>query len=567
MKKKWLIKDCDEVKAAELAEELRIHPLTARVLLNRGVLDAAAAESYFSPSLSDIPDPDELIDTKKAALRVAKAITDKEKIAIFGDYDVDGITGTALLIHFFKELSIDVTPFLPNRDDGYGLGTMHIERMKEQGITLLITVDNGIRAIDEIDYANDLGIDSIITDHHEPYDSLPKALAVLNPHRLKSDHPLWNLSGCGVAFMLLLGVRRHLRAAGLLPGEEPNLKRHLDLVALGTIADVMNLTGVNRTLVKFGLKEMSNSSKPGINALMQISASDPDDLSPGTISFRLAPRINAAGRMGNPDDALALLMTDTPHDAFDAAARLDKTNRERQSIEEVIIRSIDGVMSKDEMNKRSGIVLSSADWHIGVIGIVAAKVAERTSKPTIVITQDSNPARGSARSVDGVNLLEVLDECKDLLTGYGGHPMAAGVAIDKSKIEEFSDLFDKACSKQERSTSGKSFMYDAVAIPSDITEKLINEFEKCRPFGVGNPEPLVLMKDVNILEQRVVGNGHLKLTLGDSYSQIDAIAFGMADSVDDSMNQISVLCTPTFNYWNNMRTIQLKVKDIEPCSK
>lgn len=561
------MRGCDEDRLLALARELSLNPLTTRCLVSRGLTDAGAVEAFFSPNLSNLPDPEELTDVKKASVRIAQAIRKKEKIAVFGDYDVDGITGAALLASFFREISIDVGIHLPNRDDGYGIKRKHIDQMKEEGAKLLITVDNGIRAVDEISYAKELGIETIITDHHEPSGSFPDALAIINPHRLGAGHPLWNLCGCGVAFMLLLSLRRHLREEGLMAGEEPNLKRHLDLVALGTIADVMNLTGVNRTLVKFGLAELSKSSKPGINALIKLSGAGDYEITPGTISFQIAPRINAAGRMGAPSEALRLLMTNNADDAYQFAARLDKTNRERQSIEEKILRSIDELVDKSGLEQRSGIVLSSPDWHLGVIGIIASKLAERYAKPAIVITKGTNPARGSARSVEGISLLDALKDCSSVLEAYGGHSMAAGVAIECEKIDEFTMLFDAACAKRMPAAETKKIFYDAEAKISDITDALVSEIDLCKPFGMGNPEPSIAIRNAVISERKIVGNGHLKLTLSDGNASLDAIAFGMASKVPDDAERISVLCTPKWNIWNGFKNIQLKIKEIEVCSK
>ena len=568
MQKEWIIREHDEGAATEIAHALEIHPITAQIITNRGINTVKDALSYMEPSLNSIPDPFQFPDMDISVQRIAKAVKSGEKIAIFGDYDVDGITATALLYLFFKEIGCDPYTILPDRDGGYGLTDESVKKIHKSGSKLLITVDNGIRAIDAIKLAGDLGIDTIITDHHEIGEEVPSALAIINPHRLDKEHDFRNLSGCGVAFILLLALRKYMRDEGLFKDAPPNLKRHLDLVALGTIADVVSLQGVNRTLVKFGIAEIAFTRKPGIRALIEISGTRQEDINPGSIAFRLAPRLNAAGRMGAPDEALNLLISEDYNDAVNRAKGLDLINRKRQKIEQKILNEMQLRLKKDtKLSDKNTIVLHSDGWHLGIIGITAAKITEQNLKPTIIISLDSNPPRGSARSIEGINLMDALSQCEDLLVSYGGHAMAAGLSIKPDRIEEFIERFDDACRKIKPSTLVQKIKIDACVEPADITERLVEEIELLNPFGIGNPEPLLVMNGVSILDRRVVGDNHLKMTIGDGKMNYDSIAFGMAKSIDENLGTVQAAFVPKFNHWKGRRSIQLKIKDIQKCTE
>lgn len=564
MPAEWTVIESDEAAAQEIARRLDLHPIAAKILLNRGIRTVEAAKRYLAPELSDIPDPFILPDMDKAVERIAAAIEHEERIAIFGDYDVDGITGAAMLYLFFRELGITPTLALPNRLEGYGLSESSIRKIKDGGATLLITVDNGIRAADEILLASELGIDTVITDHHEIVD-LPKAAAVVNPHRLEDGNPLRNLSGCGVAFMLLMALRKHLRAGGTAKASEPNLRQHLDLVAMGTIADVMPLTGINRTLVKHGLKEIAFSTKPGIRALMDISSTTAESLNPGSVAFRLAPRINAAGRLGTAELSLELMLCQDEFRSVEIARTLDKANRERQDVEQKMLAEAARIVGEGDYAGRSGIVVHSTGWHIGVLGIVAAKLAELTSRPAVVITRDAEPARGSARSIEGINLMEILDECGDLLAGYGGHAMAAGLSIRNENLAEFERRFDSACGKLNIEARVRTLKIDAEISASDVTAKLVDDIAGCQPFGSGNPEPVLAIRDIAVIDKRIVGDSHLKLRLGDGRRQFGAIGFNMAGMMSEISDMVSIAFMPQFNTWNGETAIQLKLKDIKTC--
>ncbi|MFA5812556.1 MAG: single-stranded-DNA-specific exonuclease RecJ, partial [bacterium] len=524
------------------------------------------AARFLSPSLDEIPDPFSISGMEEAVSRLAAAVALGERIAVFGDYDVDGIAGTALLAEFLEALGSPVLTALPHRQEsGYGLSIEAVDAFAAQGARLIVTVDNGTRALDAAERARELGMDLIITDHHDPDQKLPPALAIVNPKLADKGSSLSNLCGCGVAFMLAAGLRRRLRETGLMREPVPNLKRMLDLVALGTIADVMPLVGLNRVLASFGLAELASGHRAGVRALLESSCTSPSELSASAIAFRLAPRINAAGRLGDPHDALALLRTSSDDEARAIASKLDAANRERQRIEERILSEAEEIIgSLPTTATGSAVVVHSDDWHPGVIGIVAAKLAERMGRPAVVISSGSRPARGSARSGGAIDLVEVFSLCADCLVRFGGHPMAAGLSIEPGRIDEFSRRFSEACSLKAGPSTAAVLAIDAIAEPSDITERIVKETLRMRPFGVGNPEPVLALSFAGIIERRIVGERHLKLKLKAKGKHFNAIGFNMAERLPPNTPAASIAFSPQFNTWNGITSIQLNIRDIVP---
>ena len=558
----WHLRDADEGAVLRLSTTLSITPITARVLAGRGITEIDEARKFLDPKLSHIPDPFEIPGMDEAVSSVAQAIASGRRIAIFGDYDVDGVTAAALLADFLGSLGCDPIVLLPERlERGYGIDGEVVERLAKEGAELIITVDNGIRATDAADRARDLGIELVVTDHHTPEGELPNARAIVNPKLIPEESSLKHLSGCGVAFMLALALRKHLRDKGVLPSPEPNLLRQLDAVALGTIADIMPLTGVNRVLASFGLDEIARGERPGLRALLESSGSWPAEVTPGTVSFRLAPRINAAGRMGSAARALELMMTDDAEKAESVARSLNRANKERQKIEERALKEAMRIIKRAETLPH-GIVVHSKGWHVGVIGIVAAKLVETYGRPAVVISLDTTPARGSARSPEGMNLLEALSPCADHLVQYGGHAQAAGLALDEDKIPGFATGFEDSCGKLGKDICDRKIKLDAVVRGEEITDALVGELAKCAPFGVGNPEPVLAIEGAHVLDTRTVGNGHLKLVVSSGGRTFDAIGFGMADRTPEKSTDVNLAFTPQFNTWNGRTTIQLKLKDI-----
>lgn len=560
----WIIATADDDSVQILASSLGMHPITARILINRGVTTKEAAREYLKPSISEIPNPLDIPQMSQAIERIARAIRDRERIAIFGDYDADGITGSALLKSFLREIGPDPTVTLPNRmGEGYGLTRQTVDDIHVQGANLIITVDNGTHAVEEVMHAKELGMDVVVTDHHDTRDALPQACAVVNPKCTGAPPQYRDLSGCGVAFMLAWALKRKLHdEAKSCP--LPDLARHLDLVAFGTIADAVPLAGANRVLVRHGLKGIVASSRPGLKALIAVSGTNVQNLTPETVAFQLAPRINAAGRMGDAHRALELLLCEDEKSSFKIARELDLANRERQRVEQEIIDEVTRMLLRDRgLDRRATIVLASKGWHVGVIGIVAAKIAERFTRPAVIISLDTNPARGSARTAQDINLVQVLSCCKDTLVRYGGHAMAAGFSIDEENLGAFATKLEEACQKFPVTPATPKIKIDAVIGAQDLNEKLIAEISSCHPFGMGNPEPVLAIHDVAVISQRIVGERHLKLRVKSQGLQFDAIGFGMAKSLPSGTARASIAFFPEMNTWNGLRSVQLKIRDIK----
>lgn len=560
------MREFDECAARDLAAELGICPITARVLVARGISRPDEAARFLSPSLDQLPDPSALPGIDAAAERIEQALRDGKLIAIFGDYDADGITAAALLAEFLEAAGGRVVVRLPSRHaDGYGLSNTVVDSLASDGVSLIVTVDNGTSAVEAIERANSHGIDVVVTDHHDAAGVLPRAIAIVNPKIDNTDPAFAHISGCGVAFLLAIALRRRLRDKGLLPVPEPNLKQVLDLVAIGTIADVVPLIGANRIFARVGLEELSLARRTGVRALIESAALSTSELSPHAVAFRLAPRINAAGRMGEPDDALALLRCRNDAEAGLIAARLESANRERQCIEERVLGEAMEMLQADQHDIRlRPIVVHKEGWHQGVIGIVAAKLAERSMMPAIVISSGVSPARGSARSRGGVNLVEALGKCSDCLVRFGGHPMAAGLAIEPSRIPEFEERFLQACIEIGPKDRAFHLELDSIAEPGEISEQLVRETLQLGPFGAGNPEPIMALGGARVLDRRVLCDAHLKLRLEAGNRVFSAIGFGMAKELPSDVTRVHVAFTPQFNTWNGLTSIQLKLAAISP---
>jgi len=556
----WTINKPDAANRKTLADELGIHPVTAQILINRGIAGVDDARGFLSPDLANLPDPFLLPDMSKAIDRIVLALAEGEKIAVIGDYDVDGVSSTALLVHFFRAIGVEIDAHIPHRvTEGYGLNDEAIDNLKKKGAKLIITVDNGSRSNAELARAKESGIDVIVTDHHEVGDELPPAVAVINPKRPDCKYPDRSLAGCGVAFMLIMALRKRLREEGKLVGNGPNLKEHLDLVATGTVADIVPLTGVNRVLTKFGLDEAIKTNKPGLKALMDVCGL-PDKagfVRAGHVAFRIGPRLNAAGRMDDAYPSLECLTTEDPERARELAALLDSTNTDRQQLEERILRD---ALSKKVVNDehRKGIVVASTGWHPGVIGIVASRLARMMNKPSAVIACENGVGKGSVRSAGDIDLMKALTDSEDLLERFGGHRQAAGLTIDVQRIDEFSRRFDMACKAQ--GVGETAMRIDAEVEPGEITDQLINELSMIEPFGQGNPEPVLCSPKLKIAEMNVVGAKHVRLKLTDGVKTFSGIAFDMVDERERMAQQPLLAFVPQFNTWNGRTTIQLKVK-------
>jgi len=522
---------------------------------------------FLSASLSDLHSPFLMKDMDKAVTRIARALKDRQKIVIYGDYDVDGITGTAILYNFLQELGGDCSYFIPEREkEGYGLNLEAIRQFKEKGAGLLITVDCGIGDFEEVSSAHEQGMDAIITDHHEIPDRLPPADAVLNPKQKDCPFPFKDLAGVGIAFNLLIALRSYLRDTGYFGNEAPpNLKEYLDLVSLGTVADMVPLVDENRIFVKYGLKFLTNGSRVGIKALKEVSGLKDVPITTGHIGFRLGPRINAPGRIDRAEEGLKLLITKDAQEAESLAKSLEGMNSRRQQIENEIVREIKERIEKDErfLEKRS-LVLSSSNWHPGVIGICASRIVEEYYRPTVLIALDGEKGKGSARSIEAFHLYNGLKGCECLLEEFGGHKHAAGLTILTGKIEEFEKAFEEiAFQSLEEEHLIPRINIDAEINLKEVTENFIDELDRLSPFGYSNPEPTFSSFDLKLYSSMVVKNGHLKMKIKEEGAFYDAIGFNMGNHFPLSDQKIRLAFVPQFNTWQGIKNIQLRIKDIK----
>lgn len=565
MEKRWALCHLDGDRSTSLSGQLGISSLTAQVLINRGVDEPESARAFLDPSLADLHNPQQLKGIKEAVVRIETAIEKQEKITVYGDYDVDGTTSTALLLLFLREIGSKCDYYIPDRlKEGYGLNCDAVKSLASSGTKLIITVDNGISSYDETVLASSLGIEVIITDHHQLPDKTPPALAVINPQQDDCSYHFKALAGVGVVFNLVAALRTHLRENGYWnKKKEPNLKKYLDLAALGTIADIVPLLETNRLFAHFGLKELSSSCRVGIRALKKVSAIDDGEINAGKVGFQLAPRLNAAGRLSTADMGVKLLMTEDENEARMLAEKLDRENTERRAIEKEIFEDAIDIVERNGLDKMSSIVLASEKWHPGVIGIVASRLVERYYVPTLLISIKDGEGKGSARSIAAFHLFEGLKECSKNLLGFGGHKYAAGFSIKEDKIKNLAADFDSVVKKTLKSEDFiPSIKIDAVMELSDIDDKLVQDLERMQPFGPSNAEPVFLSENIEVKEAIILKDAHLKMKLDCAGDTLDAIAFNMSDKEIKAGNRVSIVFSPRFNLWRGRRTIQLNIKDI-----
>jgi single-stranded-DNA-specific exonuclease len=551
--------------------ELGISPLTAQILGNRGITGAEEARRFLTPTLSDLPDPLAMKDLEKAVRRITQALRGGEKITIYGDYDVDGTTATAVLSLFLKKAGARVDFHLPHRvQEGYGLNLEALKKIHASGTRLLITADCGISNCEEIEWAQANGLEVIVTDHHEVPEKLPPALALLNPRQKDCPYPFKGLAGVGVVFNLIIGLRSFLRREGFFQdGNGPNLKEYLDLVALGTVSDVVPLVGANRILVKFGLGELSQSSRPGIAALKGVAGLEAGPVDTTGINFRLAPRINAAGRLEDAREVIHLLTSSDPEQSRNVAARLNELNSFRQRIEEKILSEArEMIGSQSPEGRRRSIVLASRDWHPGVIGIVASRLTEEFNCPVILIALQENLGKGSGRSVEAFALFEGLKACRDWMETFGGHAQAAGLVIRADRIPDFARAFDEVVrARLTEEDALPRLTLDALTSLGQLNEPFLSELEMLAPFGVGNPEPVLGIENLKVVGSRPVGKGHLRIRIKEGRWTREAIGFGMGSWHPLSGEGMRLAFSPQINLYRGSRSLQLRVIDLQPGSK
>jgi single-stranded-DNA-specific exonuclease len=568
MNRRWEIIPSHPKLQETFSRELEISPLTAQVLINRGITHLDQADQFLHPSLSLLHSPFLMKDMEKAVDRVIQALSRGEEILIYGDYDVDGITSTAILILFFQTLRFPCRYYIPHRvKEGYGLHFDAMGRFAQQGVKLIITADCGISNVDEVKEAQEKGLDVIITDHHEVPAEIPPAYAVLNPKQADCSFPFKSLAGVGVAFNLVIALRAKLRERGQWKdGGVPNLRRYLDLVAMGTVADLVPLLDENRIFVRFGLEELTKASRLSTRVLKGVCGLKDRGITSGNIGFQLAPRINVAGRLGEAQKAIELLVTQEPETAQRLARELSAQNSRRQRMEEDILEEIMGwIKGDDRLLERRSLVFASPAWHPGVIGIVASRLVEHYYRPTVLISLDGNRGKGSGRSIEGFDLYEGIRRCSPMLLSYGGHRFAVGLTIEREKIEPFKDRFEKLVSRDCKPGDfvPKIRIDSEVALPI-IERGLVEELSLLGPFGVSNPKPLFCSRELRVIDSRIVGENNLKLKVEEDLIY-DAIGFHMGYLHPLESKRVRIAFVPQINQWQGVKNIQLELRDILIC--
>ncbi|MDP2939352.1 MAG: single-stranded-DNA-specific exonuclease RecJ [Candidatus Omnitrophota bacterium] len=558
MQKIWNIPSPLPFGQIKLAKNLDIHPLIAQILINRNITDESQARIFLEADLSMLYDPFRLKDMDRAVERIKQAKRNNESVLIFGDYDVDGITACALLKSTLLKMGLKVSHYIPHRlNEGYGLNGSVEKLAKHKKIDLLISVDCGITSIIEIEALNKTGIDTIIVDHHEPLKhKLPKAVAIINSKRHDCTYPFKDLAAVGLVFKLCGAM------------EAKTLTEDLDFVALGTIADVMSLTGENRILVKHGLKQINRTKKKGLQALIEVSGLKDKSIEPSFISFILAPRLNASGRLSSAEKSLSLLLSQDLNQALNLARELNDENKMRQKIQEEILSEALSLVEKEvNFKEHNIIVVSKQGWHRGVLGIVASKITERFYRPSIVISLEQNLGRGSGRSIESFHLFNALSSCSSLLKNFGGHAFAAGLTISKENIEPFKLLLNSfAKEKIAPQDLNPSLKIDAEFPLSALNLKLIKDIENLAPFGVGNPKPLLCSRNLKLKGKPIVLRGEtIKFWVTDGKLTCQVLGFGMVSLLDiiSEAKHLDLVYTPAIDTWREEPAIQIELKDIK----
>lgn len=566
MRRRWRRRPIADGSDSGLCAALGVPPVIARLLASRGLCTPEAAEAFLASRLADqLRSPMLFREMPKAADRVVAAVSRGERIGIYGDYDVDGMSGSAVLVRFLRSLGATPELFIPQRlVDGYGLGENGIRKLAGAGVTLMITVDCGGVSHEQIRFAQTLGIDTIVCDHHQVSGTPLPAHAVLNPIEPDAGFPFQGLCGAGVAFYLALGTRMRLRDSGAK--QLPDLRRCLDLVTLGTIADVVPLLEENRVMVKAGLRELLQTGAPGLVALKQVSKVSA--ISTSAIGFRLAPRLNAAGRLSDASRGVELLTTEDPDRAARLARELDDENTARRALEaEMLEDALHRIERDADATARKSIVLGSADWHPGVVGIVAARLVDRFHLPSVAIAVDASTGlgRGSCRSISGIDVHAALKRCEGMLEAFGGHKMAAGLTIREDRIAEFREAFDATIATTTRPEDfvPQIWVDDELELGA-IDDTFVDELERIAPHGAGNPEPVFLVRRATVAGRRIVGENHLKLFLRQGKGALSGIAFGMADAGIEQGSEIDLLLVPERNEWQGRSTLQFRLRDWRP---
>lgn len=520
---KWIVEQVDERVIANLTQKLGISEILAVILHNRDVKDVVDAESFLDPKIRHyLPNPFELKDMKKAVDRIVQAIQNKEKITIFGDYDVDGATSSALLKRFFRDIGIDADIYIPNRiEEGYGPNVEAFQSIMSTGTKLIITVDCGSVSFDPIAYAEDNGTNVVILDHHLSLETLPKAHAIVNPNRIDETFSFKTLAAVGVTYLTIIAIKSTLSKNGYFDGkEELNLLQYLDLVALGTVCDVMSLKGINRAFVAQGLKLINSRSNTGLSALAEIVKLAPEAYS-YHLGYVLGPRINAGGRVGEGRLGSILLSTEDYSEAFDIANKLESLNEERRAIEAVTIEDALSYIESNKLFEKPIIIVKGQGWHQGILGILASRIKEKYNKPSAVISVSDGVGKGSARSITGIDIGSMMSVARseNLLIQGGGHAMAAGFTVEENKIDDFYNFMcNKLANSDEMFEKAREIKIDAIVSVGSVNGKLVEELNASAPFGAGNTQPRLALMDVVLVSARIVGRSHIMAIVSDAKS-------------------------------------------------
>ncbi len=557
MNKKWNIKEQNLDRAEQISKKYNLGKLVSKILSHKNLKDDEI-EKFLKPTREDFYDPFLMPDMNKAINRINKAIESKEKIIIYGDYDADGITSTTILKRFFKDRGADLDTYIPNRlDEGYGLNKEAVEKIAKDGYKLVITVDCGITSIEEVEIANKLGLDIIITDHHETLDILPNAIAVVDCKRKDSKYPFESLAGCGVAFKLTQAYCKKLNI------NENECLKFLDIACVGTISDIVPLVDENRVIAKLGLMLINKTKNLGLREILNLSGYKNIDCT--AISFGVSPRINACGRMGHQEVALNLFLTNDPFEAKDYAKKLEEYNRQRQEIEKSIYEEATIQAEEQENINKSCLILGKENWHHGVIGIVSSKITEKYYKPSILLCFEGNLAKGSGRSIEGFDLHKAIVDCSKYLQHFGGHSMAIGLTLEYKNFDKFKKEFEEYVSKNLKEIPVQELKIDEEITYKDINLDLVKELKLLEPFGEANPVPLIIYKKLKIVSIRSLSEGkHLKLILQDDNTIINAIGFNLGELADKYQigDKVDIVGNIEINNFNNIESVQINLKDL-----
>ena len=560
LEKKWCIQEFDKARVVEIAGKFQISPLTAVVMYNRGICEDNDVEKFLSKDFSNLYDPFLLKDMKKAVDRIKLAIERKEKITIYGDYDVDGITSIVILHKHLTYMGLEVAYYIPDRtEEGYGINKEALKRIKEDGTTLIITVDTGITACDEAVFAAELGIDLIITDHHECKEQTPNAIATIDPKQKDCNYPFKNLAGVGVVFKLICALEAETELPALI-------EKYSDLLCLGTVADIAPLVDENRIMVTEGLARFKNSKNIGLHTLMEMCAANVKKVTTTTIGYIIAPRINASGRLGCASRSADLFLTDDAAEAEKLAKMICEENTVRQETEhKMFAEALEYIENNPEILNDKVLVIAHENWHNGIVGIVSSKITEKFYKPSILFAVDGKTAKGSGRGLVGFNLFEALENSSDLLNNHGGHELAAGLSINTENIEKFRKKINEYAKDNMIEDAKPVINVDAVVKVPFITMEMYHELNRLQPYGQGNSAPIFAINGIKIHRISQTGEGrHLRMTLLKDKKYFDAVGFGMGDGIRDfhEGDYIDVVFGIDINDYRGMVNLQLVLRDM-----